>query len=72
MKEIPLTKGYVALVDDEDYEQVSQHKWCVKETHAGPYAKRGKKEAGMAYDAKARELFGDFACCNFPLPEEVV
>ena len=27
MREIPLTKGYVALVDDEDYEMVSEHKW---------------------------------------------
>ncbi len=27
MKEIPLTKGYVALVDDEDYERVAAFKW---------------------------------------------
>jgi hypothetical protein len=26
-KEIPLTKGRVALIDDEDYERVSQYKW---------------------------------------------
>ena len=27
MKKIPLTKGYVALVDDADYAAVSQFKW---------------------------------------------
>ncbi len=27
MKTIPLSQGYVALVDDEDFEQVNQFKW---------------------------------------------
>ena len=27
MIEIPLTKGYVAVIDDEDYELVSRFKW---------------------------------------------
>jgi len=29
VKEIPLTQGQIALVDDEDYERVSAHGWCL-------------------------------------------
>jgi len=28
MKKIPLTQGQFALVDDDDFELVSQYKWC--------------------------------------------
>lgn len=30
MREIPLTRGYIALVDDEDFERVNELKWHVK------------------------------------------
>lgn len=38
MKEVKLTRGYVALVDDEDFERVSQHTWHVKHDHRNVYA----------------------------------
>ena len=49
MREIPLTKGKVALIDDEDYFWVSKHKWHYGEKRAGSkigYAKRGRKVSG--------------------------
>ncbi len=34
MKEIPLTQGCVAIVDDCDYEELMQYKWRVLSTHS--------------------------------------
>ena len=46
MKTIPLTKGKEAIVDDEDFEWLSQWKWCTKVSWRGNteifYAVRGK------------------------------
>lgn len=38
MREISLTKGYTAIVDDDDYDDVSRHKWCAIVT--GQHIKR--------------------------------
>lgn len=46
MAEIPLTQGFVALVDDEDYEFLSQWSWCYKITKKGGYACRGTRIGG--------------------------
>ena len=37
MKEIPLNKGMVALVDDEDYERCMQYKWFAKKQSVHNY-----------------------------------
>ena len=60
MKEIPLTRGKVALVNDEDYERVMMHKWCAVKTRNKWYAQRreGKKKVSLhrfILDAKSGE-----------------
>ena len=49
-------------------------KWYAAIQHNGKTFNLGlyveKDDAARAYDAKARELFGDFARCNFPLEGE--
>ena len=48
MREIPLSRGLVALVDDEDFERLSKFKW-----YASPaYAVRNGKDA----DGKAMQI----------------
>lgn len=66
MKEIGLTRGYVALVDDDDFGRLSSHKWCATPTKAGFYAVRSvRREDGKSrlqgmhrviLDAKKGEL----------------
>lgn len=41
VKEIPLTQGKVALVDDADHEWLNQWKWCASNNGLGFYAVRG-------------------------------
>ena len=47
MKEIQLTKGYVALVDDEDYERLSQFTWRVNTCKRTNYAMRHQTEGAI-------------------------
>lgn len=43
-KEIPLTQGQVALVDNEDYEWLMQWKWFAHRTHGGWVAGRNSEK----------------------------
>lgn len=50
MKIIPLTKGFSSVVDDEDFDDLAGHRWCVMPSANGRnYAggKRGKKTIYM-------------------------
>ena len=51
-REIQLTQGKVAIVDDEDYERVMQHKWCAVQSYRTWYATTNIKINGQ-YTIKA-------------------
>jgi hypothetical protein len=46
MKEISLTQGKVALVDDSDYEYLNQWKWCASKARRTYYAFRRMEKDG--------------------------
>ncbi len=66
MKEIKLTKGYVTLVDDEDYDYLSNFKWhvaCKKRKSITLYAQRcsrlnGKIKKHMLHNIIMKPPFG--------------
>lgn len=45
MKEIPLSRGLVAVVDDSDFERVAEHRWYANRSRSTQYAYRWDKTA---------------------------
>lgn len=60
MKKIPLNRGYVAIVDDEDYDRLSQYRWFVTINPSGnKYAKRRHTINGVTKHFRMhREVLG--------------
>ena len=47
MREISLTQGLVAIIDDEDFESISKFTWYAKANYNTFYAATGKKTTYM-------------------------
>ncbi len=56
MKEIKLTQGKVALVDDEDFEELNKFKWCARKDRNTYYAVRRNKELKIGNIQMHREI----------------
>jgi hypothetical protein len=58
MKEIELTQGKVAFVDDEDFERLNLFKWYVNKNHNAFYAKRHARGSSDKIVWMHREIIG--------------
>ena len=60
MREIPLSQGQVALVDDADYSWLSQWRWCARYSNGRWCALRSSRtENGKSYTIKmSRQILG--------------
>jgi hypothetical protein len=59
MKEIKLTQGKIALVDDEDYEYLNQWKWYAAKAPHTFYAARGVNRKGKWTSEKMHRVLFD-------------
>ena len=61
-KEIQLTKGAVAVVDDADYEDLMRYRWCL---NAQGYAVRGYRRDGVKHQVRMHRAVVGPACDGF-------
>jgi len=61
MKEIQLTKGMVALVDDEDFERVNKFKWYTFQSHKVNYAVRDIHIGKIKYRIRMHNLIMNYS-----------
>jgi hypothetical protein len=59
MREIPLTQGFVALVDDEDFLPLSAHRWFAWHSGNAVYARRNLPGSGRGGELMHRAILGD-------------
>lgn len=64
MREIPLTRGHVALVDDEDYEALAKYKWQARARRMRNgavvwYAGRSEPRPGRRVILMHRQIMGE-------------
>lgn len=57
MKEIQLSKGYVSLVDDDDFERVNSKKWRLLVVRKNNYAIRDDKDETGEYKSLLMHVF---------------
>ena len=64
MKELKLTKGYVAIVDDEDYETVSKWRWSATQCCNKIYARRTQKFGNKKVNIYLHRFLMNVHLCN--------
>ena len=59
MKRIQLSRGMVALVDDEDFDYLNQWKWCWSKSRGTYYALRRVGRKGVTHVSMHRLIMGN-------------